>query len=198
MAELNGNTSSNYVFRIINTKVPIYYEFPRNPSKLSYKIQKVYNETRTIGGFVFEHWGKKPTTLQVEGKVLKNPNYLEDGFVDVMLPTDLLRLKQCFELDQRKIQNIVSKMKFAPTSVNEFLNGLSDTIIQYKLDIYSGFFTEFEYTEDSENPYYNYYRFQFFITSSLEDLIRDSLLNLTGVYGIVGQSIIGIGSSRIA
>lgn len=186
---------SLYTFKIINTKIPLYYEFPRNPNKASWKFEKLYEETRTIGGYVFEHWGKKPTILRVEGRALKNTahasglknkeDYTDKGFREVVTNRDILKLRMLFELDKRNVQStlamIASDLNLKSTS--DVLNSISDTIIQYKDDIYTGFFRSFNYEEDAENPFFNKYDFEFVVTNSMQEMLLQAVLNLNASVG---------------
>lgn len=70
-----------------------------------------------------------------------------------------------------------------------FLNSISDTIIIFKNEIYSGFFTNFKVTEDGSFPFCNVVVFDFTITSTLRDSMYEGLAN-----GSVGRSVIaGLG-----
>ena len=53
MPEIPDNETGNYPFIIINTKLPLYMNFSTKPSSLTFDAKKVYNETRSIGGFIF-------------------------------------------------------------------------------------------------------------------------------------------------
>lgn len=70
-----------------------------------------------------------------------------------------------------------------------FLNNLSDTIIIFKNEIYSGFFTNFKVTEDGSFPFVNVVTFDFTITHTLRDSMYEGLAN-----GSVGRHILaGLG-----
>lgn len=50
-----------------------------------------------------------------------------------------------------------------------FLNTVSDTIIFYKLELYSGFFKNLKIDEDGSNPFFNSVTFDFIITNRLSE-----------------------------
>ena len=61
-----------YPFIIGNIRIPLFFKFIQNPNKLTFSMKKEYKETKTIGGYVFEHWGKKPTILKVDVLIKKD------------------------------------------------------------------------------------------------------------------------------
>lgn len=70
-----------------------------------------------------------------------------------------------------------------------WLQSLSDTLIIFKNEIYSGFFTNYKVTEDGAFPFCNVVTFDFVITHTLRDTMYEGLAN-----GSVGRSIIaGLG-----
>jgi len=179
-------------FIIINTKLPIYFSFSQNPNVMDVSVRKVYQENRTIGGYVFEHWGKTPTTIHVEGIVRKDPD-INGALSDALFSRELFVLRQLFELDKRKFANmigIISKFSKASKDFNKY----SDTILYYKTNIYTGFFLNFNYTEAGEAPYYNKYKFDFLATGSVEDFLREQMLKT----GKGGRLITGISLSALS
>ena len=70
-----------------------------------------------------------------------------------------------------------------------WMNSLSDTLIIFKNEIYSGFFTNFKVTEDGSFPFCNVVVFDFIITHTLRDSMYEGLAN-----GSVGRNVIaGLG-----
>lgn len=75
-----------------------------------------------------------------------------------------------------------------------WLDSLSDTIIIFKNEIYSGFFTNYKVTEDGSFPFCNVVTFDFLITHTLRDFMYEGLAN-----GSVGRYVIaGIGLATTA
>lgn len=72
--------------------------------------------------------------------------------------------------------NLLSgKAKQNGNAVGNWLNGLSDTIIVYKSNVYSGFFTNFKVTEDGSFPFVNVVTFDFMVTGTTGDMIYDQI-----------------------
>jgi len=71
-------------------------------------------------------------------------------------------------------------------SIGDRLNKVSDTIIFYKNELYSGFFQDFKVEEDGEHPFFNKVTFNFIITSTLRDYLYDVLTS-----NQVGRVILG-------
>lgn len=61
------------------------------------------------------------------------------------------------------------------TKIGNWLNKISDTVIIYKFNIYSGFFMNFEVTEDGEQPFFNVVTFDFLVTRKLSDSIYSAM-----------------------
>lgn len=96
-----------------NLKIPLFFRFTQNPNSLTFSMDKEFQQTKTIGGYVFEPWGRKPITIH--GTVLikkdnswsrvlgindKKTNFdLEDGTYN----PELLILQTLFNIDQRKM-----------------------------------------------------------------------------------------------
>lgn len=59
--------------------------------------------------------------------------------------------------------------------VGKFINGLSDTIIIFKAEIYSGFFTDMQVTEDASFPFVYNVTFNFLVTQTLRDSLYSSI-----------------------
>lgn len=209
-----------------NTRIPIFFRFIQNPNYLSFSLKKEYEQTRTIGGYVFEHWGKKPT--MIKGKVLlkkdekvanfvslntKTTNFgIEDGTIN----PELMMFKTLFNIDQRKmndsglfVKNALSSVASSiPSGVSSFLSNVSgsssetepsqasiagylstmtDTIIYYKDNIYTGFFVSMNFAEDGKTPFYNEVTFEFLCTGMTSDWI-DTMLTQTSL----GKSILSL------
>ena len=98
-----------------NIRIPLFFKFTQNPNSLKLSMTKEFNSTKTIGGYVFEHWGKKPMTLT--GKVLikkdsslgnfigLNTKTTNFGIDDAVFSPEVQTLKTLFNIDQRKIKS---------------------------------------------------------------------------------------------
>lgn len=75
----------------------------------------------------------------------------------------------------------------------DFLNKISDTIIFFKNEIYSGFFTDFKVTEDGSFPFVNVVSFNFTVTSRLRDYLYESIANTP-----VGRTILAVAGTATA
>lgn len=238
-----ANNQHAYPFIIGNVKIPFFYQPYYNPNKVTFTSKKAYNRTQTIGGNVFEAWGKDPVVIHVE-MTIKKQDFLGDfigvykdlGVEDPLVCSELLVLQRLFEFDQRKLKSIkqtktellnttdslyakgaksTSKLtqlssklgalglgfvdvgvatadlvseKTTSSSVSNFLiENVADTIIYYKTNIYTGFFTDFYYEEDGKNPFINRVTFNFTVTSSIADTLNNWLATDTA-----GRSVLGV------
>ena len=48
---------------ISNLKIPLVVQPNPNPNNIRINSQKVYSQTRTLGGYVYEHWGNAPDII---------------------------------------------------------------------------------------------------------------------------------------
>lgn len=216
-----ANNEHTYPFIIGNVKIPFFYQPYYNPNKVTFTSKKAYNRTQTIGGNVFEAWGKDPVIMRVEMTVKKQDFlggvigvYKDLGVEDPLVCTEMMILQRLFEFDQRKLKESVfdkasdtivtalgavanpfagaiDGLTFLKTGTSAKIttnkNSITDTIIYYKTNIYSGFFTDFYYEEDGRNPFINKVTFNFTITSSIADTLNNWLATST-----TGRSIIGV------
>lgn len=177
--------ATKYPFIIINEDIPLKLEFPVNPTTIRFSSQKLYQETRTIAGYVYEHWGKQPTMIDVEGLMRKSIG--NDFESEALWSRNFFALRQLYELDKRKMTSLlgtvvdsITRSQIQAGSAN-ILKKLSSTIIYYKYAIYKGFFMRFDYRESGEFPWHIPYTFSFLSTFSSEDFLRDALLRLTEI-----------------
>lgn len=110
-----GLLSSFHTHQVIigNLRIPLLFQFTQNPNKFTFRLEKQYNQTQTVGGYVYEMWGKKPTILDGEVTIKKdNSAYrllgLNDKSVnfelgDYTMSSELLTLQTLFNIDQRKL-----------------------------------------------------------------------------------------------
>ncbi len=268
-----------------NIRIPIFFRFTQNPNEFTFRLQKEYNETRTIGGYVYEMWGKKPQILKGRVTIKKDNSWSRVlGINDKMTNFDLedhtynpelMIFQTLFNIDQRRLlgfgESVSSTAKTAyekakkgvtrvadivssaytsfknweynksgasrvcevlaqqeaicpcnpepstepvinpepeqpeqtkknytvpsldqyttpdQTSVSGFINSFTDTIIYYKGNIYTGFFTKMDYKEDGKSPFVNVVNFEFLVTGTFLDWI-DTQLTQTAL----GRTIAGI------
>lgn len=122
-----------------NTRIPLFFRFTQNPNSLEFTFEKEYQETKTIGGYVFEMWGRKPVKIrgkvrikkdssltQVLGINTKTTNFnLEDSTYN----PELMILQTLFNIDQRKLAykmavvDAVKNISSAATSVYNWIFG---------------------------------------------------------------------------
>lgn len=110
-----GAFDSYHAHQVIigNLAIPLMFRFTQNPNSLTFSMEKEYRQTKTIGGYVFEHWGKKPTIMRGEVLIKKegsiaqvfDVNTKETGFdlEDKAFNPELFTLQTLFDVDQRKI-----------------------------------------------------------------------------------------------
>lgn len=193
-----NETGKGYPFIIMNFKVPAVLVFDQNPNSLDFGQRKVYQETRTAGGYVYEHWGKAPTTMKVNGLIKKVNSILtvdstKRGAADsIMNSPDYILLQQMYEYDKKKFKSVTANLVQKSTKISSFI---SDTIIYYKAAIYTGFFTSLNIVEDGEQPFYNKYNFEFLVTATSGDYIRNMINNKGNGYATLGLGLLGSAGS---
>lgn len=242
-----SNNQHTYPFIIGNVKIPFFYQPNFNPNKITFTSKKAYNRTQTIGGNVFEAWGKDPVVMHVEMTVKKQDYaagiigvYQDLGVEDPFLCYEMAILQRLYEFDQRKLKDLSAKenwsqakqsfsnigkgesyldifkstaggtingltnivgtagasvadaaAKGVQTLIGGVINNYADTIIYYKTNIYTGFFTDFYYEEDGRNPFINKVTFNFTVTSSIQDTLNNWLATTTtgrGILGVLGAA----------
>lgn len=232
-----SNNQHTYPFIIGNVKIPFFYQPNFNPNKITFTSKKAYNRTQTIGGNVFEAWGKDPVVMHVEMTVKKQDYaagiigvYQDLGVEDPFLCYEMAILQRLYEFDQRKLKDLSTKSKGLVESarndiqnasglgwvsgtinalgkeaaagiasagkgvqalIGGVINNYADTIIYYKTNIYTGFFTDFYYEEDGRNPFINKVTFNFTVTSSIQDTLNNWLATTTtgrGILGVLGAA----------
>lgn len=92
-----------------------------------------------------------------------------------------------------RASDIVSGTAATTKDNTSWLNRLSDTIIIFKAEIYSGFFTDFKVTEDGSFPFVNNVSFNFLVTHTLRDSLYESVANTP-----VGRTIIAVAGAATA
>jgi len=97
-----------------NIRIPMFFRFTQNPNNWKLAFQKEYQQTKTIGGYVFEHWGAKPATLSFDVHIKKDANLgnligyntktTNWGLEDPTFSYELITLQTLYNLDQRKLK----------------------------------------------------------------------------------------------
>lgn len=72
------------------------------PTKVSFSSTKAVNTTRTVGGYVYSHWGDQPDVMDVSGSVILLPEQEGIGILSLQI------LKQLYRLDKKKVIGILS------------------------------------------------------------------------------------------
>lgn len=95
-----------------NIRIPMFFRFTQNPNNWKFQAQKEYQQTKTIGGYVFEHWGAKPATLSFDVHIKKDANLgnlfgyntktTNWGLEDPTYSYELITLQTLYNIDQRK------------------------------------------------------------------------------------------------
>lgn len=113
-AQSGGLLSPFHRFPVIigNTRIPLFFKFVQNPNELTFTMEKEFQQTQTVGGYIFEHWGKKPTMMsgrvtikkdsQISNLIGLNTDATNLGIEDAVFNPELTTLKTLFNIDQRK------------------------------------------------------------------------------------------------
>lgn len=126
------NSEHKYPVIIGNLRVPMLFSFSQNPNDIVITMDKEYNQTQTLGGYTFEHWGKKPVILRGSVTIRKFNdvggfigNYRENNKytlsrshgADPIIVPEYVTLRTLFDIDQKrlstKINDWTSKNKTA-------------------------------------------------------------------------------------
>lgn len=170
-----------YPMIITNTTLGIGLKFIPNPNSIELDSKKIYSQTQTLDGFVFEHWGEAPTMLTVTGQTVG----MLDPQSEAAAEAFLFALRQLYRIDKRKVasltglvknaaSNLVAKIKGKSATQQDLLQ-LSNTYIYYRTDAYKGFFTDFKLQQQGEKPNIYTYKFSFLVTSTAQNFLADFL-----------------------
>lgn len=80
------------------------------PVSVTETTNKQFTQTKTVGGYVYSHWGEQPSTLDVRGSILLLPGKEMGGFLSLSI------LKQLYYLDKKKIDSILASMSKVTSS----------------------------------------------------------------------------------
>lgn len=188
---------------IINTMLPLVITMDPNPQNLRISYEKVYSQTRTLGGWSFEHWGEKPGLLSITGRTRAMRDEAEQY---LKVEAAFFTLTRMFKLDKRRLNTLmnsfVSTVPLAQSIINGSLDpadysNLATTMIYYKYDIYKGFFSRFNWQLDAQQPRIYSYSFDFIVTGTLQDYLTDLLLSVPGTGGAAVATIFGSAVSAL-
>lgn len=108
-----------YPVIIGNIRIPMFFKFYQNPNKLTFSFKKDFQQTKTIGGYVFEHWGRQPINMHGEVLIKKssslstflgfNTKDAQFGLEDAMYSPELMTLQTLFNIDQRRIKSFLNE-----------------------------------------------------------------------------------------
>lgn len=186
---------------IFNQTIPILVEMFPNPKRIDISTSKVFSQTQTLGGWVFEHWGEQPQTIKVKGRT---QGIVGDFKNELSVEASLFQLEQLYRLDKREMLSILPILK-NPSTIAQFVTGkldpsslrtLSTTSIYYRYDVYTGFFTDFHWEQDAEtNPRHYEYEFTFLATSTAQNMLADALFMPTTAAGALVRAAVGTAAS---
>ena len=206
---------------IANIRIPIMFRFTQNPNSLKFTLEKEFQETKTIGGYVYEMWGKKPQKLHGVVTIKKDNSWnrvlgINDKLTNFDLEDstynpEIMIFQTLFNIDQRRlaqlsgwagtvskvssyvanpvsaVTGLVNKIKGGSvgtsqqytkpdqTSLEGYNATMTDTVIYYKGNLYTGFFTRMSYAEDGKSPFVNVVDFDFLVTGTFLDFIDTQL-----------------------
>ena len=109
-----GRSEHRYPFIIGNLRVPLFFTFSQNPNNYHLEMDKEFNQTQTLGGYTFEHWGKKPMIMSGNITMRKFSDvggfasiYREDRAYDLQDPIivpEYVTLRTLFDIDQKRLR----------------------------------------------------------------------------------------------
>lgn len=167
-----------YPLIILNPTIPFGMTLNPNPNNFKVVSKKVYSQTQTLGGWIYEHAGEAPKTLTVTGVTTPIVGGW-DNELDV--ESAFFTLKQLYHLDKQPIGSISARLQNLSLvnllkSLDPFVKALlSNTSIYYRHDIYNGFFTSLTWENLGEQPRIYRYSFEFLVTSTGQNYLADKL-----------------------
>lgn len=180
---------------IVNTSIPTALELTPNPQRVRFGARKVYSQTQVLGGYDFEHWGEAPSTMRVEGMTraaLLGKELQVEGF--------MFALEQIYRLDKKRVLGLTAVLQPSAlrdrvktgSATTEDLIQLSSSFIVYKTNVYLGFFTSFNWSQDAERPRIIRYDFDFLVTQTGQNMLADALFAPTTVLGASAAAILSL------
>ena len=85
-----------YPMIIVNTSLPLVLKLNPSPNSIDVKRAKIFSQMQTASGWVFEHWGEKPYSLSVTGKIAPKFDFTTGIWNDIQLEAALISLQNAF------------------------------------------------------------------------------------------------------
>jgi len=148
-----------------------------NPTNLDVSYSPVINETRTLGGFIHEYWGEQLTTLAATGKTAMFIDS-EKGLTNKNSRTTEAYQNFISLLNIYKNNGKGYFKKFDTPGLKsnpEKISSLGVISMFYDGRQYDGYFENFTYTEDAEQPFNLEYSFSFKTIKIYNQLTIDNL-----------------------
>ena len=180
---------------ILNASIPLGIWLTPNPNTFKVASSKLYSQAQTLGGWIYEHWGDNPLTLSVSG-ITKA--IVGDWNNELEVEAAFFALKQLYHLDKRSSWDLLGRTKdpdligkvqaLELDSIKKKL--LSNTNIYYRWDVYSGFFTRFDWENVADMPRVYKYNFEFLVTATAQNFLADKMVNMiqSGVSSVFHSS----------
>jgi len=141
-----------------------------NPQNIKIDKKKNIKSQRTKGGFVIQYWGEELISINITGHTgtsgIEGINVLDDVFRGEQIAFDVISLEEATKLKQEEddyinvaipglteVTNFLDSIGETPKNLVEIptptLGYYASTIEMYWMgEVYRGFFTEFNFTED--------------------------------------------------
>lgn len=185
--------AAKYPVIIVNSTLGIVLKFTPNPNSLRFESRKIFSQTQTLEGFVFEHWGEAPGVLKVGG-ITSGMNTSKG---EAIAEAFMFALKQLYRVDKKRVASLLALVKSGGVGIPFTAGGLqsrikrqalkpedyttlSDTYIYYRFDAYKGFFTDFSFEQVGTLPNIYTYQFSFLVTSTAQNFLADAMFTPTG------------------
>lgn len=194
-----ATTIPKFPMVIVNTSIPAALQIAPNPQRIRYASKKIFSQTQTLGGFVFEHWGEAPSVMHVEGTTRGTM-----AGKDLQVEAFMFGLEQIYRQDKKRMLSLTSLLQPGTVLRDQVSTGkaspqdliqLSNTFIVYKTNVYLGFFTSFNWRQDAERPRVILYDFDFLVTKTAQNMLADALFAPTTLLGSVGAAALGATAS---
>ena len=209
--------SVRYPLFIVNATIPLIVQMFPNPRSISVNESKIFSKNYTLGGIVTEHFGSDFSILTCHGRT---QGIVGDFDNEAAVEATLFTLTQLYRLDKIETLsllpalnplsggNSLASFNSNNSSVQQLLQGridpatlrtLSSTYIYYRYDVYQGFFTKFNWSQDADTSPRNYeYDFEFMVTQTAQNLLADSMFLPTTITQAAITTAIGLAASSAA
>lgn len=159
---------------------------------------------------MYEFFGQAPQTLKVHGRTQA---LIGDFNNELAVEATLFQLQQLYRLDKIETLSLMPRLESiglgaaSPTFRRQLqlgtttpasLRTLSSTYLYYRYDVYQGFFTHFNWSQDAESPRVYEYDFEYMVTATAQNMLADSLFIPTTVKQAAISTAIGLAASAPA